>query len=232
MIAVIASMESEFQFLDKAEHIEDVKQGVFTFRRYVLSGTDIVTGICGTGKVAAAICAQKIIDAFRPSMVISIGTSGSMDDSVKVNTVVVAEDIVQHDFDASAFGYRKGEQCELGVVEMKCSERFLDAARRKYSSYGNVVFGRVLSGDRVIVSSDEKKLLNGQFGPAACCEMECAAIAECCLINGTEFAAVKGISDGDSSEDEREDEFRNNIVSASASLGEILTGILTSGEVC
>ena len=42
----------------------------------------------------------------------------------------------------------------------------------------------------------------------------------------------QGISDGDSSEDEREDEFRNNIVSASASLGEILTGILTSGEVC
>ena len=232
MIAVIASMESEFQFLDKAEHLEDVKEGIFTFRRYMLGATPIVTGICGTGKVAAAICTQKIIDAFHPSLVVSIGTSGSMDDSLRVNTVVVAEDIIQHDFDASAFGYRRGEQCELGVVEMKCSEGFLAAARKKYSSCANVVFGRILSGDRVIISSEEKKALNDQFGPSSCCEMECAAIAECCLINGVGFAAVKGISDGDSSEDEREDEFRSNIVSASASLGGILSGVLTSSEVC
>ena len=228
MIAVIASMESEFQFLDRAEHVGDETCGSFTFRHYLLGKTPIVTGICGTGKVAAAICCQKIIDACHPSLVVSIGTAGSMDPSLRVNSVVVAEDIVQHDFDLSPFGYRKGEQCELKVVEMECSRDFVEKARRIYSSCGNVVFGRVLSGDRVIVSAEDKKALTETFGPSACCDMECAAIAECCLFNKVQFAAVKGISDGDSAD--REDEFRNNIVSASAGLGEILVSVLGAGE--
>lgn len=230
MIAVIASMESEFQFLDRAQHVSDETCGPFTFRHYLLGTTPIVTGICGTGKVAAAICCQKIIDACRPSLVVSIGTAGSMDPALRVNTVVVAEDIVQHDFDASAFGYRKGEQCELKVVEMFCSPDFVQKARGMYSSFGNVVFGRILSGDRVIVSGDEKNALNDAFGPSCCCEMECAAIAECCLLNGIPFAAVKGISDGDSDEADREGEFRSNIVSASAGLGEVLAGVLGTCE--
>ena len=36
MIAVIASMESEFQFLDRAEHVCDDSIGRYTFRRWML----------------------------------------------------------------------------------------------------------------------------------------------------------------------------------------------------
>ena len=228
MIAVIASMEAELQFTAGTDLTASREEGPFVFREYRFGSETIVTAVCGTGKVAAAICVQKLLDTYKSEikLVVSVGTAGALVYTGGVNSVIVVNDIVQHDFDLSPFGYRRAEQSELKMVEMPCDEGFLSAARKVAGRYTNVTFGRALSGDRVIVNDEEKKLLTSEFG-GVCCDMECAAVAEACLFNKVAFAAVKGISDGDADEEDRESEFRDNIVSASANLGEVLLGIIS-----
>lgn len=226
MLAVIASMDSEFQFLDRTELLKEEKKGLYVFRIYDYNGKQIVTGECGTGKVSAALCAQKIIEEYAPETVISIGTAGALTHTVHPMSVVVATCAVQHDFDVTAFGYRKGEQCELHVVEMPADAAFLETAGKISEKYDNIIFGKILSGDRIIVNKDEIERLIADFGESACCDMEAAAIAQTCMMHSVPFAAVKGISDGDSDEGSREDEFRKNIETSCANLGQVLLDII------
>ena len=58
----------------------------------------------------------------------------------------------------------------------------------------HVFSGRVVSGDQFIASSQAKERLAKEFG-GMCCEMEGAAIAHACHVNGVPFAVVRAISD-------------------------------------
>ncbi len=224
MIGVIASMQQELQFVDKCEFVEKEECGIFTFNRYKYKNIDIVTGICGTGKVSAATCAQMMIYKYSPHAVISMGTSGSLKDGMKINDIVISTAAIQYDFDCSPFGYRKGELVELKVVEMKADEKLL-AAAKKACTEKNVHFGNVLSADRVVVNDSEKKIITSEF-EGICCEMEAGAIAQTCLQNKVGFIAVKGISDGEEEEEQRFDEFKTNILSSSVSCGDAFLKML------
>lgn len=224
MIAVIASMQDELQFCEKCEFLQSSMHDIFEVKKYKYDDEEIVTSVCGTGKVAAALCAQTLINEYNPQVVVSIGTSGSLSSDIHPNDVIIATGAIQHDYDCSAFGYRKGEQCELGIVEMSADRRFISCAEKLYADNKHIRFGNVLSGDRVIVDLEEKKALLSVFD-GLCCEMEAGAIAQVCAMYNVGFAAIKGISDGDSSNEDAFDEFKNNTVSSSVNCGEVLLRI-------
>lgn len=221
MIAVIASMQDELQFCEKCEFLQSNMHGIFEVKKYQFKDEPIVTSVCGTGKVAAALCAQTLINEYNPQIVVSIGTSGSLSSDIHPNDVIISEAAIQHDYDCSPFGYKKGEQCELGIVEMKADQRFLSCAKALYEDNKHVHFGNVLSGDRVIVDSEQKKKLLSDF-TGLCCEMEAGAIAQVCAMYNVGFAAVKGISDGDESSEDAYCEFKENTVSSSMNCGDVL----------
>ena len=54
--------------------------------------------------------------------------------------------------------------------------------------------GRVASGDKFVHEDAMRRRIVDEFG-ALCCEMEGAAIAQACHVNGIPFAIVRTISD-------------------------------------
>ena len=225
MIGVVASMQEELQFVDKCKFIGEEKCGIFTFRKYEYDSVNIVTGVCGTGKVSAAACAQLMAYKYSPSILMSMGTSGSLRAGMKINDIIISTGVVQYDFDCSAFGsYKKGELPELKTVEIKADEQMLTAAKLTLTD-SNILFGRVLTADRVVVSDAEKEKIVSEFD-GLCCEMEAGAVAQVALMNNIGFFAIKGVSDGEEEECGRYDEFCSNIVSSSLGTGDAFLKIL------
>ena len=54
--------------------------------------------------------------------------------------------------------------------------------------------GRVCSGDQFISTKEQREAITSSFG-GMCCEMEGAAIAQACYLNGVPFVVIRAISD-------------------------------------
>lgn len=162
-----------------------------------LEGADVVVVQCGMGKVNAAICAHTLIHTFGVSRVINTGVAGSLDAKIDIGDIVVSTDAVQHDFDLTPIGYKRGELDSPRMVAIPAHEdmrRSAAAAVRKAAPEVRVFEGRICSGDQFIASKEQKAAIISAFG-GLCCEMEGAAIAQACYLNGTPFVIIRAISD-------------------------------------
>lgn len=201
MIGIIGAMETEVKTL--IEHLEAPQKTAIAgceFYSGQLNGKDAVVVMCGIGKVAAAICAQAMIDHFHPDAIINTGVAGGLDASLEVGDIVVATDAVQHDFDLTAFGYAKGYMPAWGKDKDRPSGYPASAALvEKLSKAATLtgahfVAGRVASGDVFVSSSSLKKTLISDFSASAA-EMEGAAIAQVAYQNSLPCAILRAISD-------------------------------------
>ncbi len=219
-IAVLASMAQELDFCGKYPLKYEQKHDSFEYTVYEARDFELIVSVCGTGKVSAALCTQSVIRAFAPDIVVSIGTCGALSDTDLLK-VVIATDCVQHDFDTSPFSGERGYLTELKTISLKADSQFLDAAKKFASGRSGICFGRILSGDHVVVDSEEKKVLKEIFS-GVCVEMEAGGIAQTCAMMDTPFAAVKGISD---TNEDHSTQFRNSIDYVAVSTANVLIGI-------
>ncbi|MBQ8382694.1 MAG: 5'-methylthioadenosine/adenosylhomocysteine nucleosidase [Clostridia bacterium] len=201
MIGIIGAMNTEVETLISA--LDDKKETVIAGSRFFsgkLENTDAVVVMCGIGKVAAAICAQAMIDAFHPDLLINTGVAGGVADGLAQGDIVIATDAVQHDFDLSLFGYAKGYMPVWGKDKGSPSPFPADEAlAQKLIAAADLlgyhaIRGRVASGDIFVADADLKYTLATEFG-AAVAEMEGAAIAQTAWQNGIPCAIVRAISD-------------------------------------
>ena len=161
---------------------------------------EVVCAVCGIGKVNAAMCAQAMILRYAPARIINTGVAGSLSPELGVGDVVIASDVVQHDFDTTAFGDPPGLIPGLNTVKMHCSDRLRiselkNAAEAALRGTGAKVFdGVIASGDRFVADPETKKRIVERFGAAAC-EMEGGAIGQVCAANGVPFAVIRTMSD-------------------------------------
>lgn len=91
---------------------------------------------------------------------------------------------VQHDYDVSIIGFRKGEIPYTGLVAFPADPALREEAVkaiRETAPEIKVFEGRVCSGDQFIASSEQKQQILDNFG-GLCCEMEGAAIAQRCYL--------------------------------------------------
>ncbi|MCL1803162.1 MAG: 5'-methylthioadenosine/S-adenosylhomocysteine nucleosidase [Eubacteriaceae bacterium] len=223
MIGIGASMEGELSELRKAlKHVGEKKAGCFAFDIYEYEAREVAVGVCGTGKVSAAAFCQAMIIALSPSLIVNIGTAGSISGNVVKKDLVVATDAVQHDYDISAFGYEKGELAELRAIGLECDRRFVEVAKNSADGM-RVHFGRVLTADRVVVEAAEAEALASAFGGISV-DMETAAFAMVCRMNDTPFAGIRGISDD--GEGNRHEDFMLNIGSVAELSAKLLLNVL------
>ena len=162
---------------------------------------DVVVAVCGIGKVFAAMCAQTMIVKYHPDAIINTGVAGSLSRDIGVGDVVIAEDVVEHDFDTSAFGDPVGLLPTLNTVKMHCSDRLRLSELKNAAAYvldgtGTKVFtDRVIAtGDQFIADPAKKKWIVDTFGASAC-EMEGGAVGQVCTAGGVPFAVVRAMSD-------------------------------------
>ena len=197
-IGIIGAMEEEVEALRaKLEYPEKMTRASMDFYSGVLEGREAVIVRSGIGEVNAGICTQILADVFHVDAVINTGIAGSLAAQIDIGDIVVSTDTVQHDMDATGFGY------DLGVIprmETSCFEadkalvEAAVAACREAVPEIKVFTGRIVSGDQFVSDRETKDRIAKVFG-GMCTEMEGAAIAQAAWLNRIPFVIIRAISD-------------------------------------
>ena len=197
-IGVIGAMQMEVDNLQaNMTDTKVVEYSGITFVEGKIDGKSVVAAKCGIGKVFAAICAQTMILEFNVDMIVNIGVAGSLTKDLSVFDVAVATNVVQHDMDATGFGYRKGQIPQMPVFFFNADDnlRRLAAEVCKEVNPDIQVFeGRIASGDQFVCDQGVKDNIVKEFSAYAV-EMEGAAIGQAAALNGVPFLIIRAISD-------------------------------------
>lgn len=224
-IGVIGAMDVEVETLKQAADIErKITRAEMEFCEGKLGGIDVVIVKCGMGKVNAGICVQILRDIFSVTHIINTGIAGSIN-TLDIGDIVVAVDTVQHDYDVTPIGFKKGEIPYTGLVAFKSDEALREKAvkaAKKVAPEAQVIEGRICTGDQFIDTKEKKERITSSFG-GDCCEMESGAIAQACYLNKVPFIIIRAISDkADSDETVDFKEFEERTAKLCASITEYM----------
>lgn len=195
-IAVLCAMDKEIERIisDFGAVCINEKEKIYKTKLY---SNTVVATVCGIGKVNSAIKTQRLIDMYKPDYVINCGVAGGLDRSLSVLDVVVASEACYHDFHPTSL---LEEDENLKTSAFKCSPALVESAvlaceeleaERVISKF---VKGRVVSGDCFVESDEVSRRLREELN-GTCVEMEGAAIAQTCIVNGVDFLILRAISD-------------------------------------
>lgn len=208
----MAAMPQELQALiDLMPDEASVRCGSRVFWRGHLHGHEVVAVLSGIGKVAAAITATLLADAFGVSQIWFTGVAGGLGAGVRVGDVVVAESLIQHDMDASPL-FPKHELPGLGRSRLYPPP---DLTRLVHEGVGEALVGvpqhvplhalglpqprvhrgLIASGDQFVASAEDAETLRHHLPDVLAVEMEGAAVAQVCDAFGLPFAVIRTISD-------------------------------------
>lgn len=198
MLAIIGAMDEEVSRIKElmTDVVIETKAGM-EFNKGTLAGKDVVVVRCGIGKVNAGICTQILADCYQADAVINTGIAGSLQSEINIGDIVLSSDTIQHDMDATGFGYPVGVIPRMEQSVFKADEKLIEiaeAACKKVNPEIGIHIGRVVSGDQFISDKKKKNWLIEKFN-GYCCEMEGAAIAQAAYLNQIPFLIVRAISD-------------------------------------
>ena len=196
-IGIIGAMQIEIEGLKQAmTDITEEKVSGVTFTCGKLEGVDVVCAVCGVGKVFAAIAAEAMILRYNVRALLNTGVAGGLDSDLSIGDVVVATHLVQHDMDTTPLGDPPGLISGINRVEFPTHEPTRLAMKACVEAQGvRCKLGAVASGDQFVAGGEKKDFIRSTFGASAC-EMEGAAIAHTCFVNGVDCAVIRAISDG------------------------------------
>jgi adenosylhomocysteine nucleosidase len=228
-IGLIFAMREEQEGLE--HHIENANKTYVGQREFIegnLWGFPIVAVLSGIGKVAAAITSTQLIDRFGVSELILTGVAGGADPKIERGDVVIANQLLQHDMDASPL-FPKFEIPLRSITRFQAEPRLYEvleeAARQFTSSSKNtqVHQGLIASGDQFMNDANDLAQLKAQLPDLLAVEMEGAAIAQVCYDFNIPFAVVRTISD--SANDQAAHDFQGFIsnIAAPYSMGILKT---------
>lgn len=197
MTGIIGAMRIEVETIRSL--MENKRSEVVGGVEYItgtLHGKEIVTAVCGIGKVAAAMCAQAMILKFAPERIINTGVGGSLSEKLAIGDIAVAESLVQHDMDTSPLGDPIGFISGINIVNIPCDKKVVDTLVACVEKLDGVkaLKGVIASGDQFIADAAKKDFIKSNFD-AVVCEMEGASIAQVCYTNGVPFGVVRAVSD-------------------------------------
>jgi adenosylhomocysteine nucleosidase len=201
MIGVIGAMAEEIDLFKKKMKIKETH----TYARVdyhvgEMAGQEVVLVQAGIGKVKSTISTQILIDHFAVDMIVFTGLAGALAPNLKRGDLIVANQVVQYDFDLTAFGRRPGELPDIGrllepdpkLVKFLCSA--YDEVFSHHDDVPRLIVGAICSGDRFITDRRDIAWLQREFGAVAT-EMEGAAVGYTCFVNDVSFAILRTISD-------------------------------------
>lgn len=197
-IGIIGAMNEEVIQLKGSMKIEEIKQiGGYEFYKGSLLGKEIVLVECGIGKVNAAICSTLLISEFDIEKVLFTGVAGAINTGIDIGDIVVSTELIEHDFNATAFGYDYGVIPRMESSRFKSNDELVKLAKDvAVSNFGaeKVWEGIILSGDEFVASPEKIKWLRETFN-GECTEMEGASVAHVCTVLDKPFVIIRSISD-------------------------------------
>ena len=196
MIGIIAAMNVEMEsFRSFLQDAKTERIAGISFVSGFIDGKEVVTAVCGIGKVAAAMCAQAMISVYHPDSIINTGVGGSLSNELSIGSIAVSTAVVQHDVDTSGLGDPVGYLSDLKKIEIPAdralSEHVSACAKVLGLKTASVI---IASGDQFICTEEKKEFIRNTFHAIAC-EMEGGAIGQVCYQNRVPFCIIRAISD-------------------------------------
>ncbi len=195
-IAIICAMEVEADAIRALlTDPRTEEKGPFSFTVGKYGDKEIVLGLSGMGKVAAAAYTQAMILLYAPDAVLNVGVAGSLSEKLEILDVALSTQLVEHDMDTTPLGDPPGYLSGPGIIMIPADGTLLAAAEEAAREEGiHALSGTIASGDQFIASKEQKERILSLF-PAIACEMEGAAVAHTAYLNRTPVLILRAISD-------------------------------------
>lgn len=125
MIGIIGAMQVEIDGIrEKMTEISEQTVSGVTYTKGRVGKTEVVTAVCGVGKVFAAICAQTMILRYNVSAVINTGIGGTLSPEIGILDLAISSGVVEHDMDTSAVGDPVGMISGINMIELPADPHF------------------------------------------------------------------------------------------------------------
>lgn len=202
---IIAAMQEEMKEIKNImTEIKEEKIYELIFFKGKINNQDVLLVEAGIGKVNASRVTQILIDNFKVDAIINIGVAGSANDELSIGDIVIGKQIVQHDFDITAFGHPKGYISNIGQYvesDNKLIEKMEQTIIKLVNNEYKIKIGIIASGDIFCTELKMKEKIRAKFNADAI-EMEGAAIAQVCKLDKIPFIVIRSISDNPNGKNE------------------------------
>ena len=149
----------------------------------------------GIGKVASGISTTMLIENFHPSVIINIGTAGSLVNDVSPGDVVITKSTQYCDVNVTDFSYKYGQVPGYPSSYHITKEINNFISKMTDSKYFKLFYGFIISSDSFVSGGSFLKNILYNFPGAIAADMEAASIAQTCFKFKTPLLSIKGISD-------------------------------------
>lgn len=226
-VGIVVAMEEEFEAVESKMKDIEIKQ-IYNLRFTIgkIGKKECILVKSGVGKVNAARTTQVMSDNFKLEYIVNVGSAGSINDELEIGDVVIGKEVVQHDFDITAFGHSKGYITGVGnsvkcdgtlVKEMK--NMLENEPERNYK----IKIGIIATGDIFCEDIAMKDKIRTKFD-ADVVDMECGAIAQVAYLNEIPFIVIRSVSDTPNGENSST--FEQNLKLASKRCANLLRNFL------
>lgn len=194
---ILGALDEEISSLRSAmNNMREEKAGAFDLYIGEICGKKIILCRCGVGKVNAAAAASAVLTSYTGVIrVINTGVAGGIGGGIRRGDVALGTMTVQHDYDQTPDGFRKGQIEGFDSEFFKGDKTMLSLMERALTeekiSYKK---GVIASGDQFIADSATARRINREFDAIAC-DFESAPIAQVCALFGVPYLAMRAISD-------------------------------------
>lgn len=195
-IGIIAAMPEELKLL--VEHLEMAEKHQRLGHVYYtgrIKHHEVVLVESGIGKVMSAMSVAVLVNDFKITAVINTGSAGAVAPGLEIGDVVVADRLVYHDVDVTAFGYDYGQMARqpLYYEASRYLVEEMKAVLEKTQQTSRV--GLIATGDSFIAGQDKIDQIKAHFPDVLAVEMEGAAIAQAAHSLGLPFMVIRAMSD-------------------------------------
>ncbi len=215
---ILGAMEEEIHLL--TEKITNKRSEIIGKRQYIsgkIFDHDVCVVFSRWGKVAAASTATTLIQHYGVERLVFTGVAGAIDPELNIGDIVVADNLVQHDMDASFLpGIEEFEIPLLGIADFQAREKDVQTAMQAVTTYlradlprqvtqetladfsittPKVARGTIASGDQFISSQAKTAELREKIPALRCVEMEGAAVAQVAHEHDIPCLVLRTISD-------------------------------------
>lgn len=196
-IAIIVPMAEEREFyLEKFTMNEKIKIGPREFDRFNIDQHEVYIGLSGIGKTNAAITLASLLAVVDIDLIFVTGSAGALSKDVKLNDLVLANQLAYYDADSTQSGnYVIGQiPQEPAIFDTKnlfltMFEDFLRARKIDFHQ------GLILTGDSFVAKESMKDQIRKDFPTGLGVEMEGASFAQVARQFDKPIIILRAISD-------------------------------------
>src|SRR5690625_4332163 len=195
-IGIIGAMDEEIEYIQKImKNKIKINIANVSYIEGEIENKDVVLLKSGIGKVNAAMATTILMERFEPSYVINTGSAGGFSSDLEVGDIVIANEVVHHDVDVTAFDYTYGQVPNMPST-YKADESLIKKAKTALDTlHIRNKIGLLGTADSFMSDDATISSVKNKFPTMIAAEMEGAAIAQVCYQYEIPFIIIRSISD-------------------------------------